>query len=134
MPKAKPFWLSSALRGLAVLGLLVSPTSGLPSSLAAAELAAPNALVRPENVACRAHGGNPNTLRVSWQDTNDNAADYKVYRQEVGSNTWSEIGSVTDPDSDGNWLLVDANANAATYRYSVTAFSGNEETVKGEAN
>lgn len=130
----KPEWCTRSLRLFVLLGLLFSSLPFSVSTTSAALLRAPNLLNLPENVACRAHGGNPDTLRVSWKDTNANAADYKVYRQEVGSATWNEVGTVTDPDKNGNWLLVDADASGAIYRYSVTAIDGNEETTRGGAN
>ncbi len=94
-----------------------------------AEPDAPQALAKPTNVACRPHGGVPDKVRVSWKDTNDENADYRVYRKAINSNDWGNpIATVTDPD----WQYVDDNASTTTvYHYRVTAFSGNEETSAG---
>ena len=115
------------------LGLLLAIAVGQRTSVA--EVAAsPLALETPTEVVCRPHEGKPDQVRVEWKDANGGAAEYVVYRQQVGNNTWNELGVVTEPNSNGEWGLVAANAsNTTVYRYTVTARDEDEETGKGLA-
>jgi hypothetical protein len=92
----------------------------------------PNGLSQPDNVACRPHGGQPDRLRVEWKDTNENSADYNVYRKAVNGNSWGDpIATLTEPDSNDRWRWVDENAGDNLYHYRVTATDGNDETTPG---
>jgi hypothetical protein len=95
--------------------------------------AAPLALNPPTNIACIPSAGKIDQVRIDWKDTNDGAADYNVYRKEVGDDDWGDpLATVTDPDSKGRWRYVDANAsNSVIYHYQVTAVDAEEETTAG---
>jgi hypothetical protein len=118
-------------RLLSAVGLLLALAIGQRSSVA--EVAAsPLALATPTEVVCRPHEGKTDQVRVEWKDANGGAAEYVVYRQQVGNNTWNELGVITEPNNDGEWRLVDENAsNITVYRYTVTARDEDEETDKG---
>lgn len=94
--------------------------------------AAPAAPAQPENVACRPHDGKVDVVRVEWKDTNDGAADYRVYRKTVSDGSWGGAWqTLTDPDSKGRWQVVDNAAGGDVYQYRVTAFDGDGETSAG---
>ena len=99
--------------------------------------AAPNALKQPDNVACRPHEGRTDQLRIEWLDTNDGAADYRVYRKEVGAANWGDPGKpTTDGTAGDTGSVVDDKADGdpdtnVVYHYRVTAFDNDEETLPG---
>ena len=117
---------------LALALMLWSPTA---LAAPAADVDAPQALSKPEDINCRPLGNSTDQVVVRWTDTNNGSADYKVYRRATDANSWSLLGTVQPAtcNADDICAYTDANAsNSTVYRYRVDADDGNQPVVQSD--
>ena len=100
-----------------------------------AEGDAPLALSKPTDINCRPLSNNTDQVVVRWKDTNNGAADYKVYRRATTANSWTLMDTVLASSCDGDDICAytDTNAsNSTIYRYRVDADDGVQPVVQSD--
>src|SRR5215204_4431834 len=97
--------------------------------------AEPLALETPEDMRCRHNEGKTDQVLLQWDDTNDNNADYGIYREDVNSPGWNILAPLlADQCEDGTCQYVDTGASSSTvYRYRVQAVSGDDSSSFSDA-
>lgn len=94
-----------------------------------------NALAVPDpviDIACRPDGNATDSVRISWKDTNADAADYIVQRQNIAGGSWSTISTLAagSCDDNDNCEYIDNAASSTTvYRNRVIADDGNDQST-----